>query len=304
MSGLSGTFRRATALLTGDTKADRVVPPSGSAAWLTLLTAAAMAFLAVFALAVSVATGRLADRWSEALANGATVRISAPADQMAAQTQLVLDILAVTPGIESARALGAAETQALLAPWFGPDLPVDSLPIPQLVEVREAPDGFDAEGLRLRLTAEVPGATLDDHQRWRRPLVAAADRLRMFGYLSLGLIALATAAMVTLAAMAALSANGQVIRTLRLIGARDGYIARAFVRRFTLRTLAGAVAGTVLGIVAIALMPAAAEEGGFLTGLGFQGAEWLWPLAIPPLAAIVAFTATRTAALRSLRTVL
>jgi cell division transport system permease protein len=51
-------------------------------------------------------------------------------------------------------------------------------------------------------------------------------------------------------------------------------------------------------------MPAAAEEGGFLTGLGFRGAEWLWPLAIPPMAAIVAFVATRTAALRSLRTVL
>jgi len=304
MAGLAEMLRGGATFLTGKTKADRVVPPSGAAAWLTLLTAAAMAFLAVFALALSVATGRLADRWSEALANGATVRISAPADQMAAQTQLVLDILSVTPGVESARALAPAETKALLAPWFGPDLPVESLPIPQLIELRETPPGFDAEGLRLRLAAEVPGATLDDHQRWRRPLVAAADRLRMLGYLSLGLIAVAMAAMVTLAALAALSANGPVIRTLRLIGARDGYIARAFVRRFTLRALSGAVGGTALGMVAVALMPAAAEEGGFLTGLGFQGVEWLWPLAIPPLAAIVAFVATRAAALRSLRTVL
>jgi cell division transport system permease protein len=304
MARASDNLRRAGALLTGDTRADRVVPPSGAAAWLTVLTAAAMAFLAVFALALSVATGRLADRWSAALANGATVRISAPSDQMAAQTQLVLDILAVTPGVASARALEPAETQALLAPWFGPDLPVDSLPIPQLIELRETPPGFDAEGLRLRLAAEAPGATLDDHQRWRRPLVDAADRLRLFGYLSLGLIAIATGAMVTLAALAALSANGPVIRTLRLIGARDGYIARAFVRRFTLRTFSGAIAGTALGMIAIALMPAAAEDGGFLTGLGFQGGQWLWPLAIPLLAAIVAFTATRAAALRSLRTVL
>ncbi len=295
---------RASAMLIGDAKGHGVVPPSGAAAWLTLLTSAAMAFLAVFALALSVATARLADRWAGALANGATVRISAPVDQVAAQTQLVLDILAVTPGVESARALGAAETKGLLAPWFGPDLPVESLPIPQLVEVRETPQGFDAEGLRLRLSAEVPGATLDDHQRWRRPLVAAAGRLRMLGLLSLGLIAAATAAMVTLAAMAALSANGQVIRTLRLIGARDGYIARAFVRRFTRRTFVGATAGVAAGMIVVALMPAAAEEGGFLTGLGFQGAEWLWPLVIPLLAAIVAFVATRAAAFRSLRNVL
>jgi cell division transport system permease protein len=304
MAALPAFLDRAAALVTGESRADRVVPPSGAAAWLTLLTAAAMAFLAVFALALTIATGRLADRWSDALANGATVRISAPADQMAAQTRLVLDILSATPGVDSARALDPAETRALLAPWFGPDLPVESLPIPQLVELRETGQGLDAEGLRLRLSAEVPGAVLDDHQRWRKPLVAAAGRIRAFGLFSIGLIGVATAAMVTLAAMAALSANHQVIRTLRLIGARDRYIARAFVRRFTLRTLAGAATGTITAMAAIALMPEAGEAGGFLADLGFQGTEWLWPLAIPPLAAIVAFVATRTAALRSLKGVL
>ncbi len=53
----------------------------------------------------------------------------------------------------------------------------------------------------------------------------------------------------------------------------------------------------------MALMPAAAEEGGFLSGLGFGGIEWLWPLAIPLLAAIVALVETRAAAYRTLRTV-
>ena len=291
---------RLGALLTGDPRADRVVPPSGAAAWLTVLSAGAMAFLAVFALALSLATGRLAERWAGALSQSATVRISAPAEQMATQTRLVLDILAVTPGVGAARALDAAETRALLAPWFGPDLPVESLPIPQLIEVTETGDGFDAEGLKLRLSAEVPGATLDDHQRWRRPLVAAAERLRSLGLLSLALIGGAMAAMVS---QAALAANGQVIRTLRLVGARDIYIARAFVRRFTLRALAGAAGGTVAGTIAVALLPAAEEAGGFLTGLGFAGTGWFWPLAIPPFAAIVAFWATRAAALRTLKEV-
>ena len=50
--------------------------------------------------------------------------------------------------------------------------------------------------------------------------------------------------MITLAANAALATNAQVIRVLRLIGARDTYIARAFVRRFTLRALSGAAIGT------------------------------------------------------------
>ncbi|MCW3784542.1 cell division protein FtsX [Defluviimonas salinarum] len=296
-------LNRVAALLTGDSRSAQVVPPSGSAAWLTVLAAAAMALLAVFALALTLATGRLAERWSGALSQTATVRISAPQAQLEAQTKQVLDILAATPGIASARAIEPAETRALLAPWFGPDLPVESLPIPQLIEVTETASGFDAEGLSLRLKAEAPGATLDDHMRWRKPLVEAAGWIRALGFLALGLTGAALAAMVTLAAQAALAANRQVIRVLRLIGARDAYIGRAFVRRFTLRAFFGALAGTLPGMAAVALLPAASEAGGFLTGLGFSGAQWLWPLAIPLVAAIVAFWATRAAAFRMLREV-
>ncbi len=288
-------------LLAGDAQADKVVPPTGFTASLTLFSAAAMAFLAVFALALSLATGRLADRWGDELARSSTLRISAPADQMTAQTEAALNVLETTKGVASARALDKDEQRALLEPWFGPDLPVESLPIPQLIEVIEDNEGFDADGLRLRLAAEVPGAVLDDHTRWRRPLIHAATRLRMLGWLSLLLIGTATAAMITLAANAALAANTQVISVLRLVGARDSYIARAFVRRFTLRALIGAVIGVALSSVAIAFLPSADSGSGFLTGLGFRGYHWLWPLAIPPLAAIVAFAATRAAARRTLK---
>jgi cell division transport system permease protein len=288
-------------VLAGDAQADRVVPPTGFTAWLTLFSAAAMAFLAVFALALSLATGRLADRWAGELAHSATVRISAPAGQLAAQTEAALKVLRTTEGVKSARALTDAEQRALLEPWFGPDLPVETLPIPRLVEVVETDEGFDAEGLRLRLAAEAPGAVLDDHTRWRRPLARAAARLRFLGWLSLGLIGGAMAAMITLAANAALAANSQVIGVLRLVGARDDYIARAFVRRFTLRALGGAAVGAGLGALAVLMLPEAQRAGTFLTGLGFRGWHWLWVLAVPVLAGLVAYAATRMAAFKRLR---
>ncbi|WP_372602624.1 cell division protein FtsX [Actibacterium sp.] len=298
---MSALGKTVLALVIGDVQADRVVPPTGFTVQLTVFTSAAMAFLAVFALALSMASGRLADRWADALARTATVRISAPQGQMQAQTDAVMAILWTTPGVADPRVLSAEEQRALLEPWFGPDLPVDRLPLPQLIELTETEDGFDAEGLRLRLAAEAPGAVLDDHSRWRRPLVRAADRLRLLGLVSIGLIALATAAMITLSANAALSANAQVIKVLRLVGARDVYIARAFVRRFSGRALLGAAVGTALGMVAVALLPGADPAGGFLTGLGFHGAGWIVPLLIPPLAAFVAFWATRIAAFRMLQ---
>ena len=282
---------------------DRVVPPTGFTAQLTVFAAGAMAFLAVFALALALATGRLAERWTTELAQTVTVRVSAPADQLDEQTAAVMEALKTTPGIAEAKILPDEQVEKLLEPWFGPDVPVEALPVPRLIEVVEGDEGFDAEALRLRLQGEAPGAVLDDHTRWRQPLVSAANRLRILGLFSLLLMAAASGAMITLAAKAALAANGQVIRVLRLIGARDITIATAFVRRFTRRAAMGAAGGTALGLLAVWALPSVDQAGGFLTGLGFQGWGWLLPLLIPVVATAIGFGATRWAALRMLREV-
>ncbi len=289
------------ALLRRDVRADRVVPPTGFTAHLTLFVSGAMAFLAVFALALSLAAGRLADRWASELAGAATLRINAPAEQRAAQTRAALEILKQTPGVASARALSAEEQAALLAPWFGSDLPLDTLPVPQLIEIIEGEPGMDTMGLRLRLGAEVPGAVLDDHSRWRAPLVDAATSLRRLGWVSILLLGGATAAMITLAANASLAANAQIIEVLRQVGARDRFIAGAFVRRFTWRAFFGATVGTLLGLTGVLLLPEASDAGGFLTGLGFQGADGVLSALIPVLGAGVAFAATWSAARRKLK---
>lgn len=287
----------------GEAASVSVVPAAGQSAWLTLLTAAAMAFLAVFALALSLASGRIAHHWEAALAQTATVRISAPAAQIESQTATVLEVLRTTPGVALARVIDADEQATLLEPWLGPDLPLDALAMPRLVEVVETGGGFDSMGLRLRLAAEAPGAVLDDHSRWRRPLVEAAARMRLLAVLSILLIGGALVAMVTLAASASLASNARVIAVLRLVGARDAFIARAFVRRFTLRALIGAAVGTGAGMAAVSALPGAGS--GVTTemfgGLGFGGHRWLYPLAIPPVAALAAWGATRVAAFRVLR---
>jgi len=298
-AAIKGRIAPLWAFVQGDGQSDRVVPPSGFTAQLTLFTSGAMAFLAVFALALSMATSRVATRWSDELARSATLRISAPDEQMAAQTDLALEVLETTPGVASARRIPEAEQRELLAPWLGVDLPLDNLPVPVLIEVVEE-DGLDVAGLKARLAGEVPGAVYDDHSRWRAPLIKAAARLRLLGVFALGLIAASMAAMITLAAGSALAANARVIATLRLVGAQDVYIARAFVRRFTQRALIGACIGTLLAMLGLALLPSA-QAGGFLTGISFGGAGWLLPLLVPLLAAVTAFAATRAAALRTLR---
>ena len=86
-----------------DSSRDRVVPPTGFTAGLTTFTSAAMAFLVVFALSLALAADRLSDRWSAALAGGATLRIAAPVEQMDAQLAQAVKVLKTTPGISEAR---------------------------------------------------------------------------------------------------------------------------------------------------------------------------------------------------------
>jgi len=286
-------------LLIGDPTSTRIVPPSGFTAALTIFSAAAMAFLAVFAIALNLATGELAARWEAELSGTATVRLPA-GDDVETRSEAVLTALAQTPGILNARRVSDNEQLALLAPWFGEGVPLDKLRLPILIEVEETEAGPDVTGLSERLSAEAPGAVYDNHSRWRVPLTEAAAWLRQLGGFSLLLIGAVTGVTIALAASSALAANGQIIDVLRIVGARDGWIAAAFTRRFTLRAFFGALAGTVVGMICIALVPGGVETG-VLSGLGFDGAEWLWPLLVPFVAAGLAFGATWFAAARRLR---
>ena len=150
------------------------------------------------------------------------------------------------------------------------------------------------------MRGEIPGAVLDEHERWRGPLVRAADGLRLLALASMALMLAAMAAMITLAANASLAANTQIISVLRLVGAQDGFIAQGFVRRFTWRGFVGALIGTSLGVLSVAFLPETSEDG-LLTDLGYKGIGWALPFMVPLVVASIAFMATLAAAQSKLR---
>ena len=207
-----------------DRYVNQIVPTNGFTTLLTFFTSASMAFLIVFSVAMSFAADRLARSWSDSLANSATLRVSAPTADLDSQTDAALHVLSKTKGIASFRLLKVEEQQALLEPWFGPKVPINNLPMPRLISIEEDENGYDRVGLRLRLAAEVPSAVLDDHTRWREPLIKAAYRIWFLGWLSIGLVFFIVIAMMTLVTRAALSSNRKVIEVLRLVGATDQYL--------------------------------------------------------------------------------
>lgn len=280
--------------------AHRMLPPDrrGLA---TGFVAGCFAFFAVLLLALALSAGRLAADWSSEAADIATLHVVAGADAVEAQARAALEVLRTTPGVRSVRIVEVDEQRALLAPWFGADVALDALPLPLLIEVATDPALLDRAALAQRLAAEAPGAVYDDHASWRGPLIATAERLRLFAFASLGLMAAALATVLGLVAAAAVAANAQSVETLRLIGARDGFITAAFTGRITRDVAAGAALGALIGLGLIALLPANGEAGFFLAGIGPTGWGWLAPALVPPACAAIAWGAARIAAGGSLR---
>lgn len=284
-------------LVRGNAEAARVVPPHGISAWLIVFTASAMTFLAVIALAFSFTASRVADAWTQELASSLTIRVSAPIEQMKVQTDATLEVLRTTPGILSARVVDNAEQAKLLEPWLGTGIDMERFSLPTLIAVEESFEGPDREGLGLRLKAEAPGAEIDDHGRWRAPMIRAAERVRNIGGFVLFLVFAALVAVVLLAVQAAVVSNNANIATLRLIGAQDTFIVRAFVRRITLRALLGGLIGAVIALVLVSLN---ADDETFAATLGFEGREWIAAILLVPLVGVITFTATRISAFMTL----
>ena len=288
-------------ILLPDRYVNQVVPTNGFTTLLTFFTSASMAFLIVFSVAISFAADRLAHSWSDSLANSATLRVSAPKADLESQTEAALNVLSSTKGIASFRLLKEEEQQALLEPWFGPKVPINNLPMPRLISIEEDKNGYDRAGLRLRLAAEVPSAVLDDHTRWRQPLIKAAYRIWFLGWLSIGLIFFIVIAMMVLVTRAALSSNRKVIEVLRLVGATDQYIAAAFVRKFAFRAFFGSALGAILASIILFFLPSEVDQTAVLLGLRLEGLEWFWLIVVPLSFFVMTFLTARISSLSILK---
>ena len=278
----------------------QVVPNTGFTKWLTTFTAGAMSFLAVVGLAFSLICSDLSNEWGESLKNS-SLRLSATTDLLEKQTNMALAILEQTSGVESARLVGIGAKKKLLEPWLGVDFPLEAIAMPALIEIRETEAGVDYEGLRLRLSAELPSASLDNHSEWRRPIEVVSKLVSQLGMFTVILIILSSISMVTMASNAALSANVKVLRVLRLVGAFDTFIVTAFVQRFTFRVFLGSLIGTFSAGLVLFLIPTFSENLGILDDVSLDLTDTIYIASVPFLFATISIFVTRNAVKSSLK---
>jgi len=252
--------------------------------------------------------------WQSEVAREVTIQV-----RVAAGRDIETDVLRAAelarrlPGIADVRAYSRDESARLLEPWLGAGLKLDDLPVPRIVVVRlEAEPAPDLVELRRRLAAEVPAASLDDHRNFVDRMRAMSNAALIGGLAVLFLMLLATVLSVVFATRGAMVANHTVIEVLHFIGAKNGFIAGHFQRRFLRLGLQGGFigGGSALLVFAIAefatrwLLGAAATQ--FTALFGTFSIGWIGygaVLAQVILVALVAAYTSRTTVNRTLEAI-
>ena len=210
------------------------------------------------------ATGGIALIWlGDTLSNwdatlSSTITLQLPADTSDARIETSLGVLRQTKGIVSARLLDASETSHLLEPWLGKSVPIDTLPLPRLVDVRLDPRvPINYPTLRQQLVEIVPEAQLDNNRAWLAGVRNFA--LRVEGVISAVVVVVAAliVTMIVFTARIGLSIHRPVIELLHLMGAQDAYIARQFqMHALSLGLRGGVIGGIASAVTVIVLGPA------------------------------------------------
>ncbi|HSC20059.1 MAG TPA: hypothetical protein VLC74_14225 [Rhizomicrobium sp.] len=278
----------------------RIMPRDKGALSLDLVIAV-MAFLAGIALGAALIAERASADWQTGLAGRLTVQIvpsaktKAPVDR---QVAAALAVLNATRGVAHAEALSQHDTVELVRPWLGSNALIPELPLPRLIDVTLVPgEHVDLETMRQQLKAAAPDSNLDDHRRWLARLRALVRGILWSAYGVLALISLATAATVSFATRAGLAAHRDIVELLHQMGARGGFIARAFEWHYFLAALvAGGIGGGLAALFYLAasgLEAAGLEPVPFLPPLGLHVSELAWLLTIPVGASWIALITAR-----------
>ena len=254
--------------------------------------------LVVIAAAGGLSLRNLASSAQADLSAALTVQVIEPnPDLRAARGKDAVRVLTGIEGVQTVRLVPEAELAALLEPWLGAGAASGDVPIPALIDVELSRRADTAEIARIEaaLAAQVPGARVDAQSDWLRPVYSALAALQWLALGLIGLVALATAAAVWLAARNAFAGARDTVEIMHLLGATDRQITAVFLRTVLREAVFGAVFGALLGAAAVWLLGQqfAALDSGMTAGGGLGWADWLAIAAVPLAGVLLALLTAR-----------
>jgi cell division transport system permease protein len=211
-----------------------------------------MTFLASLAAGAAILISDASRGWQDTVAREMTIQIRPiPGRDLDADTAKAAELTRAMPGVASVRPYTKEQSEELLQPWLGSGLDLSELPVPRLIVVAlDMQERLDIGVLRKRLTAAIPGSSVDDHRLWLERLAIMAKSVVVIATVIFSLVLAAMVLAVAFATQGAMAGNREIIEILHFVGAADSYISRQFQRHFFRLGLKGGAIGGALAILA------------------------------------------------------
>ena len=169
--------------------------------------------------------------------------------------QDIVMTLQKVPGVARVKPVDNQEVLKVLQPWVGQVDLLQDLTLPALIDV----------DMKSGVTANIPeitavlhrfstGIRIEEHSQWQHMLEKLRLSLEVMAYLFIGLIGATVMVTITLVTRSSLATHASIIDVLRLVGAKNSYIARKFQRRAFWLALKGGAWGVIVALPTIFLL--------------------------------------------------
>lgn len=269
--GGSGQMRKDS----GTAARNRLLPEgrvAGPMPWVIAI----MMFLTVLMAAAGLSLFQASRSLGQDLSGRVTIQIvEADASARRDRVAQLITTLRRLPGVTDVKPVAEQALADQLRPWLGEDMTAVDLPIPALIDAQlQATDRQSLDTLRKSVAQVDRSARVEPHAAFLAPLSGLMTSVAWLATALVLLMALATAAVVVLAARGAHDSHRTTIDVLHLMGATDVQIARLFQRRIALDALFGGALGFVSAVAVILII---AQR------LTATGSDILQSISLPPL---------------------
>ncbi len=226
--------------------------------WMCLL----MVFIGSILCGGGIITYNLVHSWHEDIAKSLTIQIDTydsngqfRGENIAVDVEKALSIVRTTPGVKGASVLDENQMSELMAPWVGADIPLDTLPLPKLIDVEiDADHPPFLQQLKMDLDTLVPSATMDSQRIWLADLLKLSHRIFQIVMTLLVLLAGTIIFSVAYTTRASLNIHESVIKLVHMMGAKDVYITTKYALYNFKRSFIGSMLGFLCAIPLLILL--------------------------------------------------
>ncbi len=256
-------------------------------------------YLFIIVLAIVMSINTMVKSWEKDILGSITIQVSPiedenkkiDADKTQEQLNKVLQFVENAEGVKSVHVIDDKTVERLMTPWLGNKVDVNTLPIPQLLDVQLKENAeINYDEMTRGLHKVTSNASIDNHRLWLNRLLKFAGSLKTLALSVLFMVISICAFSIYYSTRTSLGINLNSIEILHIIGAQDDYIAKQYAKSYAKIGFFSGVIGLIFAIPSIVIVSkyGISTGSGLLNSAGLSTFHWLLMMVTPLLSSFYA----------------